>query len=374
MTSGKQTYQRLLQLVLATELLWWLSVLVVFLLRDFDAGSLRLLHKNYLWFWLVIPVFLTVSWYHWYWKSKLYDTYAGKGRTRMLWVTFEPVKAFLHYFLLRSVLFFVVLAMAQPVIGSKTVKGSKRVLDLVICLDVSNSMNVQDMSGKNSRLKSAKNAIVQLLNQLKGERIAVIIFANDAFTQLPLTMDYGAAKLFIPDVESSMISDQGTNIGNALLEAQEQFKDEESGRAILVITDGEDHEQLWQEQLKKLEKKNVLLAYLGLGTKAGGLIPNDPYEPGMGFKRENGKPVVSKLDVGGLKAMASASNSQLVVSSSAFPDVTSLAQSFSNAKNKTIKSMEFKVDKNYYHFPVFIAIACFIAYLFLPFIVNRKHS
>jgi Ca-activated chloride channel family protein len=171
-----------------------------------------------------------------------------------------------------------------------------------------------------------------------------------------------------------MISDQGTNIGNALLEAQEQFKDEESGRAILVITDGEDHEQLWQEQLKELEKKNVLLAYLGLGTKAGGLIPNDPYEPAMGFKRENGKPVVSKLDVGGLKAMASASNSQLVVSSSAFPDVTSLAQSFSNAKNKTIKSMEFKVDKNYYHFPVFIAIACFIAYLFLPFIVNRKHS
>jgi Ca-activated chloride channel family protein len=99
------------------------------------------------------------------------------------------------------------------------------------------------MSGNVSRLKAAKNAIAQLLNQLKGERIAVIIFANEAFTQLPLTMDYGAAKLFVPDIETDMISDQGTNIGSAFDEALTQFKDEESGRAILVITDGEDHER-----------------------------------------------------------------------------------------------------------------------------------
>jgi Ca-activated chloride channel homolog len=374
MTNGKQTYQRLLRIVLAAEVVWWILVLLAFFLLDLEAGKVRLLHKNYLWFWLLIPAFLFASWFHWKWKSKLYDAYAGIGRTRMLWVTFEPLKAFLHYFLLRLVIFFTVLGMAQPVMGSKKVKGSKKVLDLVICLDVSNSMNVQDMSGKVSRLKAGKNAIIQLLNQLKGERIAVIIFANDAFTQLPLTMDYGAAKLFIPDVESSMISDQGTNIGNALKEAQEQFKDEESGRAILVITDGEDHEQLWRDQLNELQKKNVLLAYLGLGTKTGGLIPNDPYDPALGFKRENGKPVVSKLDVGGLKNMASSSNSQLIVSSSAFPDVTTLAQSFSNAKNKSVKSMEFKVDKNFYQLPVLVAIACFIAYLFLPFIVNRKHS
>lgn len=374
MTSGKQTYQRLLQLVLATEIIWWLAVLLLFMFRDFESGSLRLLHKNYLWFWLVIPFFLLASWYHWLWKSRLYDQYAGKGRTRMLWVTFEPLKAFLHYFLLRSVLFFIVVALAQPVMGSKKVKGSKRVLDLVICLDVSNSMNVQDMSGKTSRLKAAKNAIIQLLNQLKGERVSVIIFANDAFTQLPLTMDYGAAKLFVPDIETSMISDQGTNIGIALQEAQNQFKDEESGRAILVITDGEDHEQLWQDQIKELQKKEVLLAYLGLGTKSGGLIPNDPYEPALGFKRQNGKPVVSKIEMAGLQSMASASNSQLVVSSSAFPEVNSLAQSFSNVKNKTVKSMEFKVDKNYYHIAVFMALACFIAYLFLPYILNRKHS
>jgi Ca-activated chloride channel homolog len=375
MTKNTTTYQRLMSLLLISEGSWWLLVLMVYFFAPFNSWSVKLLYPEMLSLWGIIPVFAGVSWFHWKWKSKIYEHYSGYGNTRMLWVTFEPIKAFLHYFLLRSTYFFIILAMAQPVAGSRKVNGSKRVLDLVICLDISNSMNTQDMGGTEvSRLTAAKQAIGELLNQLKGERIAVVIFANDAYTQLPLTMDYGAAKLFIPDIETSMISDQGTNIGRALEVAQNQFKDTESGKAILIITDGEDHEALWKEQIVQLKKKNVELAYLGLGSNKGGLIPNNPYDAAEGYKRENGQAVVSRLDKKGLERMANESGSILVTSDSPFPNIYDIATNYKNTKNKQIMKVEFNVDKNYFYVPTLLALLCMISYFFLPILIRSNKS
>ncbi len=372
MTKKHATYHRLLQAVIVTELALWLLTFLVWFFFIRTSQSLSFLHPEYLWLWLAIPLFIGANLLQWNHKQKIYAAYSGYGATRILWVTFSFTKVFLHFILLRLTLFFLVVALAQPVAGSKKVKGSKRILDLVICLDISNSMNTEDMAGKTSRLTAAKQAISQLMNQMAGERIAVVVFANDAYTQLPLTLDYGAAKLFVPDIETGMISDQGTNIGRALEVAQDQFKDEESGRALLVITDGEDHEQLWQEQTQILKEKKVQICYLGLGTSAGGVVPKDPLDDSNELIRENGQPVISKLDKSALKRMASQSGAELLVSSSAFPDMTSVARTFTNTKNKTVKSIEFNVDKNYYQIPLLIAIILFIGYLFLPYLFTEK--
>jgi Ca-activated chloride channel family protein len=375
MTKRTNTYERLVSLLLIAEGSWWLLVLISYLFVPFSRWGIKLLHSEMLPLWGLIPVFAGLSWFHWNWKSKIYQQYSGYGNTRMLWVTFEPLKAFLHYFLLRTTYFFIILAMTQPVAGSRKVNGSKRVLDLVICLDISNSMNTTDMGGSDvSRLTAAKQAIGELLNQLKGERIAVVVFANDAYTQLPLTMDYGAAKLFVPDIETSMISDQGTNVGRALEVAQDQFKDTESGKAILVITDGEDHEALWKEQIAKLKKKNVELAYLGLGSRKGGLIPNNPYDISEGYKRENGQAVVSRLDKKGLERMASESGSILVTSDSPFPNIYDIATNYKNTKNKQVMKVEFNVDKNYFYIPTILALLCMICYFFLPIFIHSNKS
>lgn len=372
MTKLHPTYQRLMKSVIITELSLWIATFLAYYFFIRSSQKLTFLHPEFLWLWISIPLFIGANILQWNHKQKIYSEYSGYGSTRILWVTFSFTKAFLHYLLLRLALFFLVVSLAQPISGSRRVKGSKRVLDLVICLDISNSMNTEDMSGNKSRLYAAKQAISHLMNQMAGERIAVIVFANDAYTQLPLTLDYGAAKLFVPDIETSMITDQGTNIGRALEVAQEQFKDEESGRALLVITDGEDHEKLWQEQTAELKEKNVEICYLGLGTSTGGVVPIDPYDDKKELVRENGQPVISKLDKSSLKRMASESGADLVVSSSAFPDMTSVARTFSNAKNKSVKSIEFNVDKNYYQVPLVIAIILFVAYLFLPFLFTEK--
>ena len=369
------TYDRLVKGLLLSEGIWWGIVLALYLSVPFGRYGVKLLHPEMLGLWMIIPVFAALSWIQWNWKARIYKEYSGYGPTRMLWVKFEPVKAFLHYFLLRSTYFFIVLAMAQPVAGSRKVNGSKRVLDLVICLDISNSMNTKDMGGtQSSRLTAAKQAIGELLNQLKGERIAVVVFANDAYTQLPLTMDYGAAKLFVPDIETSMITDQGTNIGRALEVAQEQFKDTEAGRAVLVITDGEDHEALWKQQLEELKKKHVELAYLGLGSAKGGLIPNNPDDVSEGYKRENGQAVVSRLDKQALTKMASESGSILVTSNSPFPNIYDIATNYKNSKNKQLMKVEFKVDKNYFYVPAILALLSMICYFFLPIFIHSNKS
>lgn len=365
------TYQRVWKWVLLSEALWWLVIGVLYLLDPLERTGIRLLHPEMLNLWLLIPLILGGSWLQWRWKSELFNRYSGLGNTRMLWVSLKPIRAFLHYFLLRTFVFMVILAMAQPVGGSRKVTGSKRMLDLVICLDISNSMNTKDMGGA-SRLTAAKHAINELLNQLKGERIAVIIFANDAYVQLPLTMDYGAAKLFLPDIETSMITDQGTNIGVALEVAQTQFKDTESGKAILVITDGEDHEKQYYEQLAKLKQQHVELAFLGLGSAKGGLIPNDPFDESAGYKREDGKAVVSRLNETALNRMANEAGGSLVISDKEFPNVYEIATGFKNSSNKQVKKIEFKVEQNFYFVPSLLAIALLIIYLFLPQLIKEE--
>ena len=372
MIDAGRTYRHIVRNVLFFSMLFWAFVCLIGWFTIGEGRGFHFLKPGRLWFWTLLPVLTGI--YLWIWKSKstIFQKYSGRGISSMLSVRFDSFRSILQFGWLYGTLFFLILAFAEPVSGSRKVSGSKRILDLVICLDVSNSMNTCDMSGNVSRLKAAKNAIAQLLNQLKGERIAVIIFANEAFTQLPLTMDYGAAKLFVPDVETDMISDQGTNIGSAFDEALTQFKDEESGRAILVITDGEDHERQWQNTLPELKKKEVVMAFLGLGSENGGLIPQDPYDPKAGYKKQNGSPVRSQLDPATIRSMARATGAEAIVSSSAFPDMTSIAGLFSNAKNRKVKSLEFQVDKHYFQLAVLASIGFLLLYLFTPFIVNRN--
>jgi Ca-activated chloride channel family protein len=367
-------FRKLVIWTLVAEIAFWAIVGLLYGSFEMAGANFQFLHPGFFWMLLFIPLILLAYLKRWQWKSELHDNYRGMGKTRMLWVTFHPLRYFLQYFFIRNILFFLVIALVQPVMGNRKVKGSKRVLDLVICLDVSSSMNTVDMDATSSRLTVAKRGVIQLLNSLKGERVSVVIFANEAYTQLPLTMDYDAAKMFVQEIETEMVTNQGTNIGAALEMAQIQFMDSESGHAVLVITDGEDHEQLWREQVTKIVEKDIELSYFGIGTEQGGLIPNDPKDPTLGYKRDGGGAVVSRLDVSGLKRMANATGSALHFTNSAYPDMSAVASDLSSVKSKIVKNMEFTVQRNYYQIPLAIAFCCFLGYLFVPFFVNRSRS
>ena len=134
---------------------------------------------------------------------------------RVMKSVLQPVSSFssfIRYIFFRNAFALLIIAVSLPIFGTKKVSGTSETLELVVALDISNSMNTHDISKKISRLEIAKRALVQLVNNLHGEKIGLCLFAHNAFVQLPITRDYSAAKLFIKEIESGMISHQGTNI------------------------------------------------------------------------------------------------------------------------------------------------------------------
>ncbi len=315
---------------------------------------------------LILPLNLIFLWFI-SWKNKRFSAIGNSHIQSIILSPISSLQAFLKYFFFRNTVAFVILAMAQPVFGTKKVTGTIESLELIVALDISTSMNVKDIDDKVSRLGIAKRAMVQLINNLHGEKLGVIVFAGDAFAQLPLTMDYDAAKMFVGEIETGMISNQGTNIASALQVAQKMFTKTKSSKAIILISDAEDHEGGIDVFLNQLKEKEIELSVLGLGTANGGLIPNNPDQPEFGYKLSPaGTPIVSKMNPDLVKSLAAKSNGTYLISESAYPDLTTLLENLKQMKRTKVKTISFDVKQNIYQFPLFMAIISWILFLALP--------
>ena len=225
-------------------------------------------------------------------------------------------------------------------------------------------MNTKDISKDVSRLDISKRAIVQLINNLHGERIGICLFANNAFVQLPITRDYAAAKMFVSDIETDMISSQGTNINAALTVSLEMFSKEKTGKGIILLTDGENHETDPSAILNKIKKSKVQLSVLGIGTKNGGLVPKNPKRPELGYKtKATGKSVLSKLNEKFIRKIASKGGGKASISSSEFPDLSALLTQINQMKRTKIDNFEFDIKQERYQVPLFISLVFWLTYL-----------
>jgi Ca-activated chloride channel family protein len=321
---------------------------------------------------LILPLNLVFLWF----ISGKNKRFSAIGNSHIQSIILSPIsslQAFLKYFFFRNTVAFVILAMAQPVFGTKKVTGTVESLELIVTLDISTSMNVKDIDDKVSRLGIAKRAMAQLINNLHGEKLGVVVFAGDAFAQLPLTMDYDAAKMFVGEIETGMISNQGTNIASALQVAQKMFTKTKSSRAIILISDAEDHEGGIDVFLRQLKEKEIELSVLGLGTANGGLIPNNPDQPEFGYKLSPaGTPIVSKMNPDLVKSLAAKSSGTYLISESAYPDLTTLLENLKRMKRTKVKTISFDVKQNIYQFPLLLAIISWILFLVLPQKLNRS--
>ncbi len=318
-------------------------------------GALRLLF-------LIVPIALVYLYNIW-----RHNKMAGQLSERVAQSFLKPVStfsSFVKYFLFRNAFALLVIAMAQPIYGKRKVAGTSESLELVVCLDISNSMNTRDISDELSRLAISKRALVQLVNNLHGEKVGFCLFANSAFVHLPLTRDYAAAKLFIQEIETEMISSQGTNIAEALEISQGMFSKEKTTKGIILVTDGENHEQNPDEILKRIKEENIQLSVLGIGTKKGGLIPKNPRRPELGYKTNAvGKTVISKLDESFLQSIARKGGGKASVSSNEFPNLSALLTQISQMKRTKIDTLDFEVKEERYQIPLFLSLLFWLAYL-----------
>ena len=196
------------------------------------------------------------------------------------------------------------LALASAVFGVMDLKVGARLrevksegVDIMLALDVSNSMEAEDLGM--SRLQLGKRTIERLVSQLDGDRVGLVVFAGEAYVQCPITTDYGAVKLFLDQVTTGLIPVQGTAVGRALEVCQEGFDAESpASKMIVVFTDGENHEDDAVSMAKKIAQSSIEIHTIGMGTVSGAPIPlYDRYGRPNGFKSDqDGQPIVTVLD------------------------------------------------------------------------------
>lgn len=207
-------------------------------------------------------------------------------------------KSVLRYLLLRLGLSFVVLAIANPQYGEDERTVQNKGIDIMIALDVSKSMLAEDLAPGYSRLKIAKLAIEKLIDKLHGDHIGIVVFAGDAYKQLPITPDYHVAKMILANINTDMISSQGTDIGFAIEQCISSFdENSETNKAIVIFSDGEDHEQQALAEAKKAHEKGVVVSTIGMGTTKGVPIPIYKNGKKVGVKKDqSGNTVLTKLN------------------------------------------------------------------------------
>lgn len=210
-----------------------------------------------------------------------------------------------------------ILALCNLQTGSKLKEVKREGADVIVCLDVSNSMLAQDLSP--NRLIRAKYALEKMIDMLEGDRLGLIIFAGEAYVQLPITTDYSAAKMFLSSINTGMVPVQGTNMEAAIKKAEESFaNDEGKNRAIILITDGENHDSAAIDAAEEAGKKGIMINTIGIGSENGVPIPLIENGVVKGYRKDKeGQTVVTKLNSELLKTIAGKANGVYVQASQA---------------------------------------------------------
>lgn len=270
-------------------------------------------------------------------------------------------KAALKIALLCVGFFFLIIGIANPQSGSKLEEIKREGVDIIIALDVSNSMTAEDLSP--NRLEKAKLSIARLIENLHDDRIGVIIFAGQAYVQLPVTTDYAAAKLFLDHISTDMISTQGTAIGTAIDLAVNSF-DPKSGnsKAIIVITDGENHEDDAVKAAEAAAEKGIAVHTIGMGSEEGAPIPIFQNGHQTGFRKDNsGTTVITRLDESNLQQISAMGHGMYVRATNSQAGLSVIFEQINKMQKHEFGS---KIYTDYDdHFQIFI----FLALLFFSF-------
>ena len=263
----------------------------------------RFEHPAYLYALALLPVLILLMAWASYARKKALDRLGNPTLVQRLMPSRSPERLRSKNILFLLGLFFIFIALSNPQWGTKTQAVRRQSIDVIFALDISQSMMCQDIAP--SRLIQAQRLCQELIEKLSGNRLGVILFAGEAYMQVPLTTDYEAVSLLLQSANPDMISSQGTSIGEALEIAQQSTTKSNGNRVVLVITDGEDHEARAENQARQAARQGMKIFTIGVGSENGGFVPFVDENGMADYKRDiSGKPVLSKLNAVGLKKMA----------------------------------------------------------------------
>lgn len=256
----------------------------------------------YLYLLVLIPMMVALRWVMQRNRKKKLAKFGDITLLNELMPGVSKTRRIVKFWVLQSALAMLIIMLARPQSGSKISNETRNGIEAIIALDISNSMRAEDVVP--SRLEKSKMLIENMVDNFTNDKVGLVVFAGEAFIQLPITSDYVSAKMFMQNTEPELISSQGTDIAEAIRIASSSFtKADNIGRAIIVITDGEDHEGGAEEAAAAARKKGMNVFVLGVGSSKGALIPDGQ---GGYIKDNSGAEVMSALNDGMCKQIADA--------------------------------------------------------------------
>jgi Ca-activated chloride channel family protein len=263
-----------------------------------------------IWFWalLIIPFlwlgFLALQ----YWKKRTQQQFANPELLKKLSPNKSTFKSVLKVLVLSLAFGCFTIALVNPKMGTKFKDVKREGLDIVFAVDVSKSMLAEDIAP--NRLEKCKQLVTQIINSLASDRVGIIAYAGKAFPQLPITTDYAAAKMFLQNMNTDMMSSQGTAINEAIELAKTYYdKEQESNHVLIIISDGEDHSTASEDIAEEAHDEGIQIFTIGVGDIKGGPIPIKRNGIVLNYKKDRqGETVITKLNEETLKSIAKAAN------------------------------------------------------------------
>ena len=314
---------------------------------------------------IVIVVFLLVFW----WKKRAQKKFANKTLLEKLAPNTSTFKSVLKLVMLIVCVFFLVISLVNPKMGTKLKTVKREGVDIVFALDVSKSMLAEDIAP--NRLEKAKQIIGKVISKLGSDRVGIIIYAGNAFPLLPITSDHAAANMFLQSATPDMVSSQGTAINEALHLTKTYYNnDEQTNRFLVIISDGEDHQEETKQVAENLAKEGVKVYTIGVGTENGAPIPIKVNNSLIGYKKDRkGETVITQRKADILSEIANIGNGNYIDGNRTEQPVNEIAETIANAEKNEFETKQFSDYKD--QFQWFLAVALFFLVVDI-FLLEKK--
>lgn len=329
----------------------------------------RFANPDYLYALLIIPAFIGLYFVAMHIKKRRISEFGNAELLQQLMPGVSKSRGWIKSIIFFVAFTFMIFGLARPQFGSKLTEAKRKGIEIIIALDVSNSMLAQDIQP--NRLERAKQAISRLVDQLSNDRIGLIVFAGDAYVQLPVTNDYTSAKMFLSSISPGMVSKQGTAIGSAINLAVNSFSPQsETSKVIIIISDGENHEDNPIEAAQKaFLEKGIVTHAIGIGSPKGAPIPMGA-KNGDFLRDKDDNIVVTRLDEETLSKVAVTGGGKYLRASNAQIGLLPLFEEINRMERTEFKDKVFSEYDDQFQYLFGIALLLLIIEFF---VLERKN-
>ena len=322
-------------------------------------------NPSYLYLTLIIPIVIIINWFYMAWRNKIQKYFSNNKLLDQISPNRSNFKLNLKLVFELFVILFLIIALANPKIGTELKSINREGVDIVFAIDVSKSMLAEDVAP--NRLTRSKRIISEIINSLSSDRVGIVAYAAQAIPQVPLTTDFASVKNFLQVIDTDMLSSQGTSIDSALNLSVNFFdQNSDTNRVLILISDGEDHDDIPDSIIKLISENNINLITIGIGQEAGTTIPIKIDGTVDSYKKDiNGDVVITKRNSDFLLKIASSSKGEYIDGNSTEDALELVKTKLDKIDKSEFESSEFVEYKQQFQIFILLSLLFIISDIFI---------